>query len=508
MLVVHFEGQSTLQANIPQISLPHKLASGPVPNEDYGIDLARRFFSPRIIRNARTVFDYLISKQARRRPGSVTKTLKRNRLILALPELLEQARDSSMDNAALSSYLVKLQAEFTMRLSKVIEDESGTEKADEEVTMELFPERPTLEEPSVEERQQLQEKWEKEERRVMHANFESGRCPSPHTDDEGRKRRRTGVGAKAGLPRRVDRSQIARECRQTESAVSRDGSREPHEESDKIPHAAAEVVDLSSVNSSEREASVASSFDAFINFMEGQQDGPGLVKQSDLTLGDASWEMNDHIPEGLWTPTEPSVNGSSLNDLPYSWSVSPARHTDMSMYTSREMSVREREGSSEGGEVHLKKGQEPSLPQEHAPSSGEGWEGIISSKSVGSQQPIPQVEEFNSVPGTDSSGNLYNHGTYQKKADTELPTLSLDASVSPSDSLAFDESKSSRKDNAAHMAAEMVREKQEDNSHQLTPSHPHIKIEIVAPTSPSSKPPPHDEDKHSVALQLKDEKAF
>ncbi|KAK0624840.1 muts domain V-domain-containing protein [Bombardia bombarda] len=172
ILNVHFEGQSCATANnTHQISLPHKLSAGPVESEDYGLDLARRFFSERLLGNAEKITQFLRMQQAKKVTGPSTVTRKKNRLLMAVPTVLKDAKDSSMDGPALKSYLERLQIEFTVRMGpeEETEEREGTGEA-EHVTGSGTP-IPELEEPDEAEVEELDRRWEGEEARAMEANL-------------------------------------------------------------------------------------------------------------------------------------------------------------------------------------------------------------------------------------------------------------------------------------------------------------------------------------------------
>lgn len=170
VLNVHVSGESTKDGGITQIRLPHMIAPGPVKNEDYGLDLARRFLSERVINNAEQVSKFLRDKHASKGTGPATRAAKQNKLILALPDLLKQAYNSTMDDSALASYLKKLQTEFTIRMNLAADDGAQNGQGDEGKYA-AFVQHPVLEAPSEEELAHWNAKCDKAERRVMHANM-------------------------------------------------------------------------------------------------------------------------------------------------------------------------------------------------------------------------------------------------------------------------------------------------------------------------------------------------
>ncbi|KAK3300674.1 muts domain V-domain-containing protein [Chaetomium fimeti] len=169
VLNVHVVGESTKTADTTQISLPHTIAPGPVKNEDYGLDLSRRFLPERVVDNAEQVCNFLHQRGSNRGIGPATRAAKQNKLILALPGLLKQANDSTMDESALASYLKKLQTEFTIRMNIAADDDAQQSLAGKDI--EPAVDLPTLAKPSEEERGEWRKKCDAAESRVMHANM-------------------------------------------------------------------------------------------------------------------------------------------------------------------------------------------------------------------------------------------------------------------------------------------------------------------------------------------------
>lgn len=167
MLNIHLSAESTTNGETRQITLPHTVSSGPVKNEDYGLDLASRFFPPRIVRNAEKVAHFLRGVDADKKLGPETQTYKQNRLVMALPDILKQANDSSMDDAALVSYLNRLCIEFTTRMDQIDQEDDIDLDVVEGANL---PDRPELEKPDPTELETLMQRFEAEELRVMKNN--------------------------------------------------------------------------------------------------------------------------------------------------------------------------------------------------------------------------------------------------------------------------------------------------------------------------------------------------
>ncbi|KAK3382701.1 muts domain V-domain-containing protein, partial [Lasiosphaeria ovina] len=167
VLNVHFEGRSVMSTDTAQISLPHRLSSGPVEETDYGLDLSRRFFPPRIVRNAEKVSGFLQSRQIAKEPGPMSREAKQNKLILALPDLLKQAHGSNMDDSALESYLERLQTEFTVRMDEVADDDALRDTTNTPRSAE----KPVLDKPDEDELINWKKKCDEGEKRVMRAHL-------------------------------------------------------------------------------------------------------------------------------------------------------------------------------------------------------------------------------------------------------------------------------------------------------------------------------------------------
>ncbi|KAL1843868.1 hypothetical protein VTJ49DRAFT_7219 [Mycothermus thermophilus] len=181
ILVLHVGGDSTKEGNTTEISLPHRVASGPVKNEDYGLDLARRFFPDRVLKNAEDVARFLRDIKADTAAGPATCAAKRNKLILALPDLLRHADQSSMDTPALSSYVKRLQTEFTVRMSLADDAQKAGTNTDPEEAKDAIT-FPVIEHSSAEELELWNHKTEAAEQRVMGAGQGAKKQPHPIDD--------------------------------------------------------------------------------------------------------------------------------------------------------------------------------------------------------------------------------------------------------------------------------------------------------------------------------------
>ncbi|KAI0176015.1 muts domain V-domain-containing protein [Hypoxylon sp. FL1284] len=107
-----------------KMTMLYKISSGPVQEEHYGLKLARAVgFPERFIEVAEEVSTTLAANIERKKQTSQSrKLLRRRKLILNLNDTLLQLRESDMDDAALGSYLRRLQGEFVARMDEIEHD--------------------------------------------------------------------------------------------------------------------------------------------------------------------------------------------------------------------------------------------------------------------------------------------------------------------------------------------------------------------------------------------------
>lgn len=135
VLNLHLATETTVaEDDVPQMTMLYKVSSGPVQDQNYGINLAKAIgFPRRFIELAEDVTDSLKQMAEAKRQSSESRRLARRRkLVLNLRETLQQACDSSMDDEALRGYLQRLQREFVSRMED-IEGAGGEMEVDEEV---------------------------------------------------------------------------------------------------------------------------------------------------------------------------------------------------------------------------------------------------------------------------------------------------------------------------------------------------------------------------------------
>ncbi|KAI1118957.1 muts domain V [Nemania sp. NC0429] len=121
-LETHISSPSEHQA---QMMMLYKVKSGPVQEKNYGLNLARAMgFPERFIEVADEVSRTLAESMEQKKDVTESRQLIRQRkLILNLPPMLAQLKESAMDDAAIGSYLRHLQDEFVLHMdSKSVED--------------------------------------------------------------------------------------------------------------------------------------------------------------------------------------------------------------------------------------------------------------------------------------------------------------------------------------------------------------------------------------------------
>lgn len=122
VLNLHLATETTVaEDDVPQMTMLYKVSSGPVQEQNYGINLAKAIgFPRRFIELAEDVTDSLKQiAEAKRQSSESRRLARRRRLVLNLRETLQQSCDSSMDDETLRSYLQRLQREFISRMEEI-----------------------------------------------------------------------------------------------------------------------------------------------------------------------------------------------------------------------------------------------------------------------------------------------------------------------------------------------------------------------------------------------------
>lgn len=135
VLNLHLAAETTVaEDSIPKMTMLYKVGSGPVQQENYGINLARAIgFPKRFLDLAQDVTDSLRRiAEARKQSSKSRKLARRRKLVLNLHETLQQAYDGDMDDGTLRSYLQRLQKEFINRMEDIESSGMQPEPDDEE----------------------------------------------------------------------------------------------------------------------------------------------------------------------------------------------------------------------------------------------------------------------------------------------------------------------------------------------------------------------------------------
>ncbi|KAK3393341.1 muts domain V-domain-containing protein, partial [Podospora didyma] len=115
VLNTHFESGKVMHSDnggIPEINLSHKLEPGLVTNDDYGIELAKRYLPENVTKNAQLNLTKLRALRKPIKRARLSARVRRNRMVQALPAFLKQATEGDMTDEALASYVVMLQDEI------------------------------------------------------------------------------------------------------------------------------------------------------------------------------------------------------------------------------------------------------------------------------------------------------------------------------------------------------------------------------------------------------------
>lgn len=122
VLNLHLTTETSIaEDDIPKMIMLYRVGSGPVEEENYGINLARAIgFSQHFLDFAQGVADSLRrAAEAKKQSSESRRLVQRRRLILTLHETLRQVSTSDMDEDALRSYLARLQREFIDRMERI-----------------------------------------------------------------------------------------------------------------------------------------------------------------------------------------------------------------------------------------------------------------------------------------------------------------------------------------------------------------------------------------------------
>ncbi|KAK7449964.1 MutS domain V [Colletotrichum acutatum] len=112
---------STMDNNVPKLTMMYKVESGKTEELRYGITLAKAMaFPKRFLEVAEEVAMSLHQRREQNKQSSqARKMLNRRKLILNLHEQLKQVRNSEMDDSSMRSYLIRLRKEFVLRMDAI-----------------------------------------------------------------------------------------------------------------------------------------------------------------------------------------------------------------------------------------------------------------------------------------------------------------------------------------------------------------------------------------------------
>ncbi|EFE34217.1 uncharacterized protein ARB_07168 [Trichophyton benhamiae CBS 112371] len=104
-----------------KITMLYKIVDGYVQEQHYGLALARIFsLPPYLIQVAEEVSSHLaLAAQNRAKSPAIISLAKRRRLLLTLGEQLMHAHKGTMEDEALREWLLRLQREFTLRMTDI-----------------------------------------------------------------------------------------------------------------------------------------------------------------------------------------------------------------------------------------------------------------------------------------------------------------------------------------------------------------------------------------------------
>lgn len=125
VLNLHLETNISHSSNEQaRMTMLYKIKAGPVQEKNYGLSLARAMgFPQRFVEVAQKVSHALTESAEQKKDASTSRRVARQRkVILDLYSTLTQLSKSEMDDAAMGSYLRRLQNEFALRMDGSTEE--------------------------------------------------------------------------------------------------------------------------------------------------------------------------------------------------------------------------------------------------------------------------------------------------------------------------------------------------------------------------------------------------
>lgn len=126
--VINLHLAADIAVDARKMTMLYQIAEGPVPDRRYGLALAKLVdLPPAVLEVANSVASKMECLAQRRNSGSRAVAIARKRrLLLSLREQLLIARDSTMDDMSLLTWLAKLQENFTLRIAALEQEVDAT----------------------------------------------------------------------------------------------------------------------------------------------------------------------------------------------------------------------------------------------------------------------------------------------------------------------------------------------------------------------------------------------
>lgn len=140
--VINLHLAANIADDASKITMLYQIAEGPVPDRRYGLALAKLVdLPPAVLEVAEKVSGTVDHIEQKRNCKSRTVVIaKKRRLLLSLREQLLIARKSAMDDETLRRWMIKLQKEFSTRMTSLEEEsESASDVDSDSLALDLHP---------------------------------------------------------------------------------------------------------------------------------------------------------------------------------------------------------------------------------------------------------------------------------------------------------------------------------------------------------------------------------
>lgn len=126
--VINLHLAADIASDASKMTMLYQIAEGPVPVRRYGLALAKLVdLPPNVLEIANTVSERMETlAQRRNSPSRAVAIARRRKLLLSLREQLLIARNSTMDDKSLRTWLTKLQAKFTIQMADIDQEVDST----------------------------------------------------------------------------------------------------------------------------------------------------------------------------------------------------------------------------------------------------------------------------------------------------------------------------------------------------------------------------------------------